>query len=164
MTNYIVDQNRFKLAGPPKWWLQKLYDFDTSLVVVPSRQDCVYRLAQRRPLNLQENITNDALFNQSDTKMLAGYSLVPVTTIIATANWSNPYMWTDLAGRAPWRQGGAEKVIREVEERELIHEGKMRLKTDDHLTQVAKDGWKYYQNLTGQRRFIDSSKTKAWVK
>lgn len=146
MVNYIVDENKFKLAGPPTWWLRKLWDFDSSLVVVPSRQDCVYRLAQKRKLNLPAHIVNDALFNQSDTQMLASYSLVPVTTIIATANWSNPYMFVELSNRAPWRQGGAEKVIADIEGRELSAEMKKDAETDAILTETAKDAWKYYKH------------------
>ncbi len=145
MNNYIVDYNKFGLAGPPRWWLSKLYDFDSSLVVVPSRQDCVYRLAQRRKLNLPEHIINDALFQQSDTQMLASYSLIPVTTIIATANWSNPYMFVELANRAPHRQGGAEKVIKTIESNEAMEEMKKNVETDEMLTSVAKDAWKYYK-------------------
>ena len=79
-SNYVVDENRFRLAGPPQWWLRKLWDFDNSLVVVPSRQGFYYRLAQRRKLKLSDKVVNDALFKESDTKMLASYSLVPVTT------------------------------------------------------------------------------------
>ena len=145
MGNYIPDTNRFKLAGPPKFWLNKLWDFDSSLVVVPSRQDCVYRLAQRRKLRLTDAIVNDALFNESDTKMLASYSLVPVTTILATANWSNPYLFVELANRAPWRLGGAEKVINDIEGRERADEMKRNVQIDAMLTETAKSGWKYYK-------------------
>lgn len=145
MNNYIVDVNRFKLAGPPKWWLSKLWDFDPSLVVVPSRQDCIYRLAQRRKLTLPEHITNDALFNQSDTKMLASYSLVPVTTILSTANWSDPYMFEELRGRAPWRNGGAEKVIKDIEGREFEQEQKDKIELDNKLTEISRKGYQAWR-------------------
>lgn len=157
LRNFIPDQNRFKLAAPPQWWLQKLHDFDDSLVVVPSRQGCYYRLAQRRPLQLRENIVNDALFKESDTRMLASYSLVPVTTIIANPVWSE-WMFKELEERAPWRQGGAEKVIKQIEERELDKELKARRATAEALTYRAKDGWKSYQARTGQRTFVDSTR------
>lgn len=164
MTNYIVDLNKFRLAGPPRWWLRQLMDFDNSLVVVPSRQTCVYRLAQRRRLNLPDHIVNDALFNESDTKMLASYSLVPVTTIIPTANWSNPYLFKELAERAPWRLGGAEKVNKMIEDRELAKEARINHENSERNHFLAKDGWKYYQSLTGQRRFLDSTAQKSWAK
>lgn len=162
--NYLEDLNRFRLAGPPRWWLHRLWDFDNSLVVVPSRQDCVYRLAQRRRLNLPDHIVNEALFNESDTKMLASYSLVPVTTIIATANWSNPLMFKELSDRAPWRNGGAEQVTKRLDAMEAAQEAQKAKELDDHNTIRAKDAWKLYQAKTGQRKFLDSSKQRAWVK
>lgn len=157
LRNFIPDHNRFKLAAPPQWWLQKLHDFDDSLVVVPSRQGCYYRLAQRRRLQLRENIVNDTLFKESDTRMLASYSLVPVTTIIANPVWSE-WMFKELEERAPWRQGGAEKVIKQIEERELDKELKARRATSENLAYRAKDGWKSYQARTGQRTFVDSTR------
>lgn len=145
MLNFIPDVNKYKLPAPPKFWLQKLWDFDSSLVVVPSRQDFVYRLAQRRKLNLPDHITNDAFFNQSDTKMLASYSLVPVTTIMPNANWSNPYMFVELANRAPWRMGGAEKVIKDIEAREAEEEQARAAETDAHLTELSRDAYRYWK-------------------
>lgn len=156
MQNYIVDENRFKLAGPPKWWLTKLWDFDPSLVVVPSRQDCVYRLAQRRKLNLPEHITNDALFNFSDTKMLASYELIPVTTIIATANWSNPYMFVELGNRAPHRLGGHEKVNKMLEDQDCEEDLKVAAANDKLTTHYSKEAWKLYRKKIGLGRSIFS--------
>ena len=150
LSNYIVDLNKFNLAGPPAYWLRKLWDFDASLVVVPSRQSCVYRLAQRRKLKLPEHIVNDALFNESDTKMLARYSLVPVTTIIATANWSNPFMFQELANRAPWMQGGAEKVINNIEGREDDEQAAVDHQIDQRNTEIARKGWKYFKEKLGK--------------
>jgi len=154
-SNYYPDSNRFHLAGPPNWWLKKLEEFDRSLVVVPSRQDCVYRLAQRRKLRLPDHIVNDALFNESDTKMLARYGLVPVTSILATANWSNPYLFEELRRRAPWRLGGAEKVITQLETQEQQDELNRRAQTDEQLTYLSKDAWKYYQKKIGLRGTYD---------
>lgn len=158
MTNWIEDVNKYKLAAPPAFWLQKLKDFDPSLVVVPSRQDCVYRLAQKRPLNLPEHITNDALFQHSDTQMLASYSLIPVTTIIASPNWSNPLMFKELADRAPWRNGGADKVLDELEEAEMRMETQKRFDTASNLTDRAKDGWQLLKAKTGQKVFVSTVK------
>jgi hypothetical protein len=151
MVNYYADLNKFSLAGPPKWWLKSLWHFDNSLVVVPSRQGFYYRLAQRRKLTLPDHIVNDALFNESDTKMLARYSLVPVTTILATANWSNPYLFEELRRRAPWRLGGAEKVNQQLEAEDQKVELDKRAKTDEHLTYLSKDAWKLYKNKIGVR-------------
>lgn len=160
MNNYLPDVNRFKLAGPPDWWLRKLWDFDSSLVVVPSRQACVYRLAQRRRLNLPEHLVNDSLWKESDTRMLATYGLIPVTTIIATANWSNPLMFIELANRAPHRQGGADEVNRRLEEQDQKDELDKQAKTDEHLQYLGKDAWMLYQKKIGLRSHMWSPTVK----
>ncbi len=161
MINYIVDQNKFKLAGPPDWWLRHLWDFDNTLVVLPSRMGFYYRLAQRRPLNLPTAVAEDVLKDQGDTQMLASYNLVPVTTILATANWSNPLMWQDLADRAPWRNGGAEKVARLIEDREDEKERKKREATQEHLSYLGKDAWNLYNKKIGTRTHMYSPRTKT---
>lgn len=156
MTNYIPDLNRFKLSGPPQWWLRRLQDFDTSLVVVPSRQDCVYRLAQRRKPQLSEAITRDVLFKHSDTKMLASYGLIPVTTIIATANWANPMMFEELRRRAPWRQfKSTDEAIAAVEGQEASEEAGLKAQTAEHLDYLGKDAWKLYLKKIGLRGTYD---------
>jgi len=159
MVNYIVDLNKFQLSGPPVWFLQRLWDFDSSLVIVPSRQSCVYRLAQRRKLTLPENIVNEALFKQSDTQMLASYNLVPVTSIIATVNWSNPFIFEELRKRAPHRLGGAEAVNKMLDEQDEKDELDRRAATDDHLTYLSKDAWNLYLKKVGLRSHMYSPKT-----
>lgn len=156
MTNYIPDTNPFKLAGPPKWWLSKLWDFDDSLVVVPSRQGYFYRLAQRRKPSLSADIVNNALFKESDTKMLASYNLIPVTTIVATANWSNPYLFVELANRAPWRLGGADAVNARLDAEDAQEELDIATKTDEHLNSLGKDAWNLYLKKIGVRSHMYS--------
>lgn len=155
MHNFIRDTNPFNLAGPPKWFLTQLLEFDPSLVIVPSRQGFYYRLAQRRKLMLTEKVVNEALFAESDTKMLAAHSLVPVTTILANPNWGNPILFEELKKRAPWRMGGAQKAIQMVEDQEWAGEMAKRAKTEEHVTHMAKESWLYYNKKTGNR-------TDAW--
>ena len=157
--NYIVDVNPFKLNGPPKWWLRKLKDFDASLVVVPSRQGFFYRLAQRRPINAQTKLAHDILWKESDTRMLASYGLVPITTIISTANWDNPLMWNDLAERAPWRQGGADVMDKRVNELDAQRDFTKFQRTDQMLTDVSKDAWGMYRKKAGLRTSMYVPKT-----
>jgi hypothetical protein len=147
--NYIADENKFKLAQPPGWWLRKLYEFDSSLVVIPSRQSHCYRLAQRRELKLPEHMVNDALFKHSDTQMMASYGLVPVTTIMAWPNWDNPYMWKELAERAPWRQGGADMVNKLIEDHEREEQLRIDLQNSQMTHELAHDSWKLYRKKIG---------------
>ena len=152
LKNYIVDQNSFQLAGPPTWWLRQLWDFDPSLVVIPSRQGFYYKLAQRRPLKLPERLINDILFKESDTRMLASHSLIPVTSILATANWNNPLMFVELANRAPHRQGGAAKVTAALEAYERSEEERKAAGMDEYQTRLGKDAWKLYRKKIGLGR------------
>lgn len=161
LNNYIPDVNPFKLVGPPSWWLHKLWDFDDSLVVVPSRQSYLYRLAQRRQPNLSQAVVNEALWKESDTQMLASYNLVPVTTILSTANWSNPFLFEELRRRAPWRLGGAEKVTNDIEQSEWQEEMNTRAATQEHLGYLSKDAWKLYQKKIGTRSHMYSPKTRS---
>lgn len=149
LNNFLPDINRFKLAGPPDYWLRQLHEFDSSLVVVPSRQGFYYRLAQKRPPNLPAKFVNDMLWQESDTQMLATYGLIPVTTILATANWSNPLMWQELAERAPHRQGGSDAVIKHIETRERAEELKKAAEQDDYRTRLSSDAWRMYRKKIG---------------
>ena len=161
MKNYIPDVNSFKLAGPPTWWLQRLWDFDSSLAVIPSRQGFYYRLAQRRKPNLSTKMVNEALFAESDTRMLASYNMVPVTTILATANWSNPLLFEELRKRAPWRQfSSTEAAINAVEAQDAAFDERKRQQSDAHLTAVAKDAWGMYKKKIGLQSQMWSPKSR----
>jgi hypothetical protein len=160
LTNYLPDQNKFKLAGPPAFFLKQLWDFDDSLVVVPSRQGFYYRLAQRRRPNLSMAVVNEALWKESDTQMLASYNLVPVTTIIPTANWSNPFLFEELRRRSPHRMGGAEKVIQQLEAMEAEKETKLNAQIDDNNSILAKDAWRLYNKKIGVRSHMYSPTVK----
>ena len=116
--NYVTDTNKFNLAGPPSWFKRQLWEYDPSLVIVPSRMGFFYRLGQRRKLKLSEKIVNDVLKEQADTQLLASHSLVPVTTILATVDWGNPIFFHELNRRAPWRMGGAKRVTNMIEQQE----------------------------------------------
>lgn len=161
MNNYIPDTNPFKLAGPPTYFLRKLWEFDSSLVVVPSRQSFLYRLAQRRQPNLSSKIVNEALWRDSDTQMLASYNLVPVTTILSTANWSNPYLFEELRRRAPWRLGGAKAVNERLDQEEYQEDMNRRAETDENLGMLSKDAWNLYQKKIGTRSHMYSPKAKS---
>lgn len=148
-SNFIRDVNRFNLPEPPAFWLRALWEFDSSLVVIPSKQQALYRLAQRRKVNLPEKILRDPFFQQSDTQMLASYGLVPVTSILPTINWSDPSNFQELASRAPWRNGGSEEVLRKIEEQEAREELDRTVNQDEHLTSLGRDAWGLYKKKLG---------------
>lgn len=157
--NYLQNRNPFNLSGPPKWFLDRLWDYDSSLVVMPSHQGHFYRLAQRRKPDLRVDIVNDILKEDTDTRELYRNGLIPVTTILATANWANPEIFTELTRRAPWRNGGAaefEKLVLGQERREKLEKA---IQQDEMLTDLAKDSWRYYQKQLGTRSNVYIPKT-----
>lgn len=160
MNNYIKDRNPLDLAAPPQWWLKRLWDFDDTLVVVPSRMTYCYRLAQRRPPDAKTNLIHN-IQNDSDSQMLKSYGLVPVTTIKALPRWDNPLMWVDLAGRMPSRNGGAEQYEAKLLAKEREVELKARADRDDMLDQVGKDSFKFYNLKRGVRSQLWSPATKV---
>lgn len=160
LPNFINDNNPFNLPKPPEYWLDRLREFDDSLVVIPSRQDCVYRLAQRRPPDPNITLANQLMKDGGDTQMLSSNGLVPVTTIRANPRWDNPLMWKELAERAPWRQGGAEAVIEKIEKAEANKEAELAAQTDAHLDYLGRDGWNYYNMKRGLRSRMWSPKIK----
>lgn len=160
LTNWVEDTNRFNLAKPPDYWLKQLWDFDSSLVVVPSRQSPVYRLAQRRKLTLPMKMVNDRLFKESDTRMLASYSLIPVTSIMQNPNWSDPRMFIELHNRAPHRLGGAETVMKKIEEQESRDELQKQMVTNQILDDLGNDAWGYYNKRIGTRTHMYVPRTK----
>ena len=151
LNNYIPDQNKFSLVGPPLRFQRKLHNFDSSLVLLPSRVSFLYRLGQRQPVTLNTKLVND-LHADSDTMMLATYGLIPVTTLLPMVDWDSPLLLNDLAKRAPWRNGGAAKVIKEVEERDRVKEQKLITDQRDVSRILAKDSWKLFRKMTGLGR------------
>lgn len=83
--------------------------------------------------------------------MLASHSLVPVTTILSTANWSNPYLFEELRRRAPWRLGGAEAVNKMLDAQDAKESLDKQVKTDEHLSYLGKDAWNLYNKKIGVR-------------
>ena len=154
--NYLPGKNPFKLAGPPQWWLRKLKDFDPDLRVVASEQGFFYRLAIKRPINATTKLVHDTLQKETDTRTLASYGLVPICTLLATANWDNPLMWIDLAERSPKRQGGADAMDKKINEADAQRDFQKFLKQDEMTTNVAKDAWGMYLKNSGRR-------TSMWV-
>ena len=152
MRNWIADENRFQLAGPPKWWLKRLRDFDSSLVVIPSRQKMAYRLAQRFPPDPRIDTVEKSLWQDSDTRMLAGYGLVPVCTISPLINWDSPLIFKDLEAKAPWMQGGADKVIQRLESEEDDRADKLDALNKAMMLDRTESAWNLLRRRMGLGR------------
>lgn len=150
--NYIVAENPFSLGGPPAYWLKALHEFDSSLVVMPSRLGFYYRVCQRRKPTFSAKLVNDIVKDDLDARMLAARNLVPVTTLLATANWGNYAIhFEELRRRNPHMMGGAAKVIQEVEAADRQTELDKAAQTDATLSDLSKDAWGYYLKKIGVR-------------
>lgn len=150
--NYL-DVNS-KMAVPPAYWLQRLFDFDDKLVVFPSfSRPYAYVLARRRTLT--RGLTDEALestLTNPDTKIAMQNGLVPVSLIYRTGTtWSIDNIIASLKSRDIWANGGAEKVADTLDAADESDRAKKRADTRDDLWNRAGDAWRSYQARTGQR-------------
>jgi hypothetical protein len=150
--NYL-DLNS-KMAVPPAFWLQRLYDFDNMLVVFPSFvRPFAYVLARRRQLSA--GLTDEALHSvltNPDTKIALSHGLVPVSLIFRTGStWSIDNIIADLKSRDIWAQGGADKVADNLEAAEAKEEAAKKAAIRDDMYNRSGDAWRSYQARTGQR-------------
>jgi hypothetical protein len=153
LTNFIGDNPH--MAVPPSWWLQRLYDFDRDLVVVPSRQrPFAYVLARRarrsgaiHPANVSER--------HNDTAMCASYGLVPVSLILRHGiTWTIDNLLADLRARDTWRQP---QMADQVDALDATNEKKLKASIRDDMWNRSGDAWRSYQARTGQRVSLPAS-------
>ena len=147
--NYIADQNPFKLAPPPAWWLQRLADYDSQLVVMPSRQDAVYRLT-RRTWNTPGLTTMAMIDRQNDSAMMAKHGVVPVTSIMGYGVWGTN-IFNSLRARDIWAHGGHEKFVKKLEDVDAAEEVRKKAAVRDDIWMRSGDAWTSYQTRTRQR-------------
>ncbi len=150
--NYIPDNP--KMAAPPQYVLQRLYDFDNMLVMFPSRHvPFAYVLARRRQYSA--GFTDRALeatIDQPDTKMVMTHNCVPVTLIYKTGpNWTIDNIIAELRRRDIWAAGGAEKLADAADAADNAHKKKIKDGIRKDMWDRSGDAWRSYQARTGQR-------------
>ncbi len=151
--NYLPDNPR--MAVPPAYWLQRLFDFDAELVVFPSRYvPFAYVLARRRrggknamDLALAETIT------QPDTRLCLERGLVPVTMIYRynAVSWSIDNILESLRKRDLWRMGGGEKAADQLDAADTAAEDREKAHVKDDMWARSGQAWESYKRRTGQR-------------
>ena len=154
--NYIADNP--KMAQPPAYWLQRLYDYDALLVVLPSRQTpFAYVLARKARRTAQ--LTPAGVYSvESDTGMCASYGLVPVCLVYKSGSgWSIDNVIAELQSRDIWRQGGGEKAADMLDERDAKQAEKIKADIRDDMYNRSGDAWRSYQARTGQRSKLNAS-------
>lgn len=143
------------MAEPPEYWLQRLWDFDSELVVFPSIQvPFAYVLARRARRTGGMNL-HDPHFAKAlpDTKFCLERHLLPVSLIYrhSTASWSIDNILMDLRARDIWAAGGAEKFADQADANDASDEQRTKDNIRDDMWNRSGDAWRSYQARTGQR-------------
>lgn len=147
MENYLTSApNPFNLVGPPKWFQRAMHAQDPALVIFPSQEQGVYRVARRVPHGHVTRFSLRFVKDRPDTKTYIDHGLAPVTSLLPFVQWS-PVVLTDLAEMDMQRFGGAEKVADELERREREAEQKLDLDIADGAMVRAGD---YYRTARYQ--------------
>ena len=97
-------------------------------------------------------LVNDMLGTDSDIRLMARHGVVPITTLLATVNWSNPLLWRDLANMSPDMHGGVDKYVKKIEDKEDRAAAVKAASEQDMLDILSKDSWKLYRKYDGLGR------------
>jgi hypothetical protein len=152
--NYLEGHgNPFNLVGPPTWFLRELYAFDSQLVIFPSAEDAVYRVARYcldegvQPLMNPAGERDHGQF-RPDQRVYVHNKLIPITTILPFVQWS-PVILRDLAERCFERVGGLNEALDRLDDYDEAEEKRLRQETWDGADDLAHASWWGHQFKTG---------------
>lgn len=144
-----------KMATPPEYWLQRLYDFDNDLVVFPSIQTPFAYVLARKARRTGGMNQQDPQFSTAapDTKFCIARRLLPVCLIYrhSSASWSIDNLLADLRSRDIWAAGGAEAFADRVDREDADEEARIKNEIRDDMYMRSGDAWQSYLARTGQR-------------
>lgn len=150
MSIFIADNERAE--APPAFFLQSLYDYDSMLVVLPSRtKPAAYVIARRKQFG--PGLTQDAIdmYTQPDTKMCIQHGCVPVCLMFKTGpTWNVDTVLQSLKARDIWAHGGADKVADMLEQQENDAKAATLAEASADVWNRSGDAWRSYQARTGQ--------------
>ncbi len=164
--NWIADNRNAE--QPPAYFLQRLYDFDAMLVLMPSRDvPGAYVLGRRKQFG--KGLTEEGLagvYSKPDTRMAILNNAVPVCMVfrpIGTAGWNPDSLIQKLKARDIWEHGGAEKVADMLEAQEDAEKEATRAAIRDDMWNRSGAQWRSYQARTGasSNRFHERFKSKT---
>lgn len=155
--NRFIGLNYFNtnpnMSVPPEYWLQRLYDFDSELVVFPSAQvPFGYVLARRARRTGGMNAQDPAFASAPpDTKFCITRHLLPVSLITrhSTASWSIDNILADLRNRDIWAAGGAEAFADRVDGQDDAAEKKLKADIRADMWNRSGDAYRSYKLRTG---------------
>lgn len=147
--NFLSEENPFGLTAPPRWFLEEMWKFDACLVIFPSKEESVYRLARRvehgSPLLTVLKIHRgpDQGKMRPDSQMFWKHRLVPVTSILPSpfVQWSMVLL-KDLAERDIRRQGGYKRVADKLDALDAANDSRWHADVEDGATIRARASWR----------------------
>ena len=175
--NWLPDSNRWNLPVPPPWFLKRLYDFDSMLVLIPSRKKVkgerpAYLLCRRRLHSA--GLGDVAMLDNKhpDTNMCYQHSVVPIAPLRFKANqvaFTEPgcdSLIADLKARDMWAvsggpDGNADKIWKDIEYAEQLQKRKERHNLRDMFYHRARDAYRSLTARVGRRNQRASSNRHA---
>lgn len=167
-SNYLEQKggNPFFLPAPPAWWLQAMKDFDSQLVLFPSRVRQGYVMARRRFKTLARpdllKLDESTLRMQAgqDGATMATHKLIFVQHLYlgGTRIW-NTLVFEDLRGRDTFEAGGGEKFVQRLEASEAEQDRRAKALLLDDLDQRARDAYRSYKARSGERIVVPGTAT-----
>lgn len=161
--NYLEDvPNPWGLAGPPAWFCAELYAFDAQLVIFPSAESSVYRVARRTadegaiPLLTPAGERPHGEY-RPDQRVYVTRKLVPITSLLPFTRWS-PVVLKDLAAISFERNGGWKAAADRLDEHDEYVRRKQDETTYDGATSLAHTSWWGAQFSTGGAVDLGSAK------
>ena len=149
--NYIPDNLLAEV--PPAYFLQRIWDQDAMLRVIPSRKvPGAYVIARRKQYSAGlTEAAIDAQIDQPDTKMCIMNGCVPVCLMFKTGpSWDADPIIRSLQARDLWAHGGADKVADMLEEQEAKDKAASDKAIRDEIYERSGEGWRSYQARTKQ--------------
>jgi hypothetical protein len=151
--NYLDIDSR--MAAPPAYWLQRLYDRDADLVVFPSIQTpFAYVLARRAHRTGGMNAQDPTFANAPpDTKFCIERHLLPICLIYRynAASWSIDNIIAELDARDIWKAGGGDAYADQADAADAKREQQNKQSIRDDMWNRSSDAWGSYASRAGLR-------------
>lgn len=165
--NWIPDSNRWGLPTPPSWFLQRLFDFDPLLVLVPSRKKVkkerpAYLLCRHRQYSA--GLGDVAMMDNKhpDTNMCVALGVVPIAPLRFKQNQTNftqqglESLLADLRSRDTWAvtggpMGNADALVDAIEDAENREKQKQHRNLWDSFYHRGRDAYRSLTARVGRR-------------
>lgn len=140
------------MSVPPAWFLAQIHDYDSELVILPSRaRPFAYVIARRVRNKRWEKAVVDSV-THPDTKMCMAHNLIPVCLMFKQGpTWNVDNVLRSLHARDLWAYGGGDRAADLCEAQEAAEKAQVKADLRDDLWNRSGAAWRSYQRRTGQR-------------